>query len=246
MAYLKVYSRVIVWAPCSSSWHVLVGLCPSQRMMVDRWPLRRIRSATVAVAVVVVVVVVIVVLVVRVMRVVVHCVGGRSAVHATDAWPVVAGSSRIVSSGRCGGGPRAVGSPCGSKMTGKISGVKKLRRWGQLRATNGRGSIYSARSRTSMRYNITYDSVVLYRWRRLGERKNGIVALNIRNYIVYITLSPPPFSDHSYIIIYVIIIWCTNAMMAVYWIWSLQYYICLPSPSCVWAARGIYIDAHNI
>jgi len=81
-------------------------------MMVDRSSLRRIRSATV-------VVVIVVVLVVRMVRVVVHGVGGRTAVHATAAWPVVAGSRRIVSSGGGGGGPRAVGSPCGSKNDGK-------------------------------------------------------------------------------------------------------------------------------
>jgi len=59
------------------------------------------------------------VLVVRVVRVVVHGVGGRAAVQATAAWPVVAGRGRIVSSGGGGGGPRAMGSPCGSKNVGK-------------------------------------------------------------------------------------------------------------------------------
>jgi len=102
--------------------------------MVDRRSLRRIRSATV------VVIVVVIVLVVCVVRVVVHGVGGRAAVQATAAWPVVAGRRRIVSSGG-GGGPRAVGSPCGSKNEGKNQRGEKTAAKGVVEcAANGRGA----------------------------------------------------------------------------------------------------------
>jgi len=84
-------------------------------MMVDRRrSLRRIRSAAV------------VVLVVRVVRVMVHGVGGRAAVHATAAGPVVAGRRRIVSRGGGCGGPRAVRSPCGIKNHGKNQMDEKI------------------------------------------------------------------------------------------------------------------------
>lgn len=91
----------------------------------------------------------VVLVVMRVVRLMVHAVGGRAAVHATA---VVAGRRRVVSSGGCGGGgPRAVGSSC--KNGGK-------NQWGEKSAAKGSSCDKWPRRCRSRRLGLKSDEYV--------------------------------------------------------------------------------------